>query len=132
MRRLMFYLVLGCILGVASAVTGVQSFSWSSRNGTVIRSVTYWHGYWRLLPLLYAALYGTMFYVVYRRLPLAWTLGWVGVIASAAAFIAGAWIGLIRQPYGWVGAIAATVGGIIVAVYWGSRWNQQRSYFIND
>jgi hypothetical protein len=132
MRQLMILLAIGCLLGIASAVTGVQSFYWSSHNGTAVSSVTYWHGFWRLLPLVYAAVFVFMFYVVFRRLPLAWTLGWFFTIAGALHFILFAWIGLLPQPSGWVGAIAATAIGIVVAIYWGARWYKQKSHFIAD
>src|SRR5438876_435352 len=132
MRQLMFFLIVGCLLGVASAITGVQSFYWSSRNGTIVSSLTYWHGYWRLLALVYASVLAFMFYVVYRRLPVAWTLGWFFIIAGAAHFIFFAWVGLLPQPEGWIGAIAATAGGFGVAIYWGVRWYKQKNYFIPD
>ena len=132
MKQLMFLLILACILGIASAFTGVQSFYWTSHNGTVVSSLTYWHGYWRFLPLVPAALFAVMFYAVYRRSPLAWTLGWIAILIGAAVFIAEAWLGLIYQPKGEVGALAATVGGIVVAIYWGVRWYKQKSYFIPD
>jgi hypothetical protein len=132
MRQLMVLLVIGCLLGIASTITGVQSFYWSSHNGAVVSSVTYWHGYWRLLALVYAAMCAFMFYAVFRRWPLAWTLGWFFIIAAAAHFVAFAWIGLLPQPKGWLGAIAATAGGIGVAIYWGVRWYKQKSYFIPE
>ena len=128
----MFLLIAGCLLSVASAITGVQAFYWSSRNGTIASSLTYWHGYWGLLALVYASVLAFMSYVVYRRLPLAWTLGWFFIIAGTAHFIFFAWVGLLPQPSGWVGAIGATVGGIVVAIYWGARWYKQKSYFIPD
>jgi hypothetical protein len=132
MWPLMFFLLVGCLLSLASANTGVQSFYWSSRNDTVVHSVTYWHDYWRALPLVYAAFFAGAIYGVYCRLPIAWKLGWLYLILAAAHFIAFAWIGLLPQPQGWIGAIAATVGGIGVAIYWGARWYKQKSYFIPD
>jgi len=125
----MLLLILGCVLAIASAVTGVQSFYWSSHNGTVDSSVTYWHGPWRWLTLVYAAIFAAAFYGVYRRRPIAWKLGWVFLVIGAAHFIFAAWVGLIHQPYGWVGAIGATVGGILVLAYWGIWWQRQREYF---
>jgi hypothetical protein len=34
-----------------------------------------------------------------------------------------AWLGLIHQPYGWVGALGATVCVIAVTIYWGFGGN---------
>lgn len=107
-------------------------FTGVSHNGTVVQYITYWHDYWRALPLVYAAFFAAAFYGVYRRLPIAWKLGWLYIILGAAHFIFFAWVGLIHQPKGEIGALAATVGGIIVAVYWGARWYKQKSYFIPD
>jgi hypothetical protein len=129
MRVLMALLLLGCIACIASAITGVQAFQADSRTGTVI---SYWQGSWRWLALLYAAIFAVAFYSVYRRFPLAWKLGWVFLIAGAADFIIQAWLGLIDQPYGWVGGIAATLGGIGVAIYWGFWWRKQKPYFVPD
>src|SRR5438093_12186071 len=103
MRVLMALLLLGCAAGIISAVTGIQAVEADSRTGTVI---THWHGYWRLLALGYAALFALAFYSIYRRFPIAWKLGWVFLVAGAAEFIFQAWVSLIHQPYGWVGAIA--------------------------
>jgi hypothetical protein len=126
MRVLMTLLLLGCVAGIISAVTGIQAVETDSRTGTVI---TYWHGYWRLLALGYAAIFAFAFYGIYRRFPIAWKLGWVFLVAGAAEFIFQAWLGLIHQPYGWVGAIAATLGGIAVLAYWGIWWQRHREYF---
>jgi len=126
MRVLMTLLILGSVVCVFSAITGIQSFYTDSRTGTVI---TYWHGYWRLLALAYAAIFAMAFYSIYRRLRIAWRLGWVFLVAGAADFIFEAWVGLIHQPYGWVGALAATLGGIAVAAYWGIWWQRHREYF---
>ncbi len=132
MWALMFFLMVSCLAAVASAVTAVLSFYWSSHNGTVVHSITYWHGYWRVLPLVYAAFFAAAFYGVYRRLPIAWKLGWLYIIVAAAHFIFFAWVGLIDQPKGAIGALAATFGAIIVAVYWGVQWYKRKSYFMPD
>jgi len=44
-------------------------------------------------------------------------------------FIFEAWLGLIHQPYGWVGALGATVCVIAVTIYWGIWWQRHRDYF---
>ena len=122
----MALLLLGCLLCVVSAITGIQAFEASSRTGTVI---TYWKGYWRWLALVYAAIFAVAFYSIYRRFPIAWKLAWVFLIGGAADFIFEAWVGLIHQPYGWVGAIGATIGAIAAVAYWGIWWQQHREYF---
>jgi hypothetical protein len=126
MRVLMTLLILGVVFCVFSAITGIQSFYTDSSTGTVI---TYWHGYWRLLAFGYAAMFAMAFYGIYRRLPIAWKLGWVFLVGGAADFIFEAWVGLIHQPYGWVGVLAATLGGIAVVAYWGIWWQRHREYF---
>ena len=97
MRVLMALLLLGCIAGILSAITGVQSFYTDSRTGTVI---TYWQGSLRWLALVYAAIFAVAFYGIYRRLPIAWKLGWVFLALSVVQFIVEAWLQLIHQPYG--------------------------------
>jgi hypothetical protein len=129
MRVLMALLLFSCVACILSAVTGIQAFDANSRTGTV---VYYWHSYWRLLALVYAAISALAFYVVYRRYSIAWKLGWVFLIAGAAEFTLQAWLGLIHQPYGWVGAIAATLGGMGAAIYWGFWWRKQKDYFSPD
>ena len=129
MRGLMAVLLISCVICTVSAITGIQAFEADSRTGTV---VSYWHGYWRLLPLFYAAISALAFYGIYRHYPVVWKLGWVFLIGSAVEFIVLAWLSLIHQPYGWVGAIAATLGGIGVSVYWGFWWQKQKSYFFPD
>ena len=125
MRVLMALLLFSCVACILSAVTGIHAFDANSRTGTV---VSYWHGYWRLLPLFYAAISALAFYGIYRHYPVVWKLGWVFLIGGAVEFIVLAWLSLIHQPYGWVGAIAATLGGIGVTVYWGFWWRKQKSY----
>jgi hypothetical protein len=106
MRILMTLLLLGVVFSVLSAITGIQSVYSDSRSGTVI---TYWHGYGRLLALGYAAVLALAFYGIYQRYPFMWKLGFVVWYLSAADCIFEAWRTLLPQPYGWVGATAATV-----------------------
>ena len=122
----MTLLLFGAVFGVVSAITGIQSVHGDSRTGTVI---TYWHGYGRLLALGYAAVLALAFYGIYRRYPIVWKLGFVLWYLSAADFIFEAWRMLLPQPYGWVGATAATVFVPLVALYWASWWRKQRPYF---
>jgi hypothetical protein len=126
MRVLMALLILSCVLCVGSAITGIQAFEADSRTGTV---VTYWHGYWRLLALVYAAGSALAFYGIYRRYPIVWKLGFVVWYLSAAYFVFQAWWSLWPQPYGWIGATAATLFAPFVALYWASWWRKQRPYF---
>jgi len=44
-------------------------------------------------------------------------------------FIVEAWLGFIHRPYGWVGALAATLGGLAMLAYWGIWWQRHREYF---
>ena len=66
MRVLMALLLFSCVACILSAVTGIQAFDANSRTGTV---VSYWHGYWRLLPLFYAAISALASYDIYRHYP---------------------------------------------------------------
>ena len=129
MRVLMTLLLLGVVLTVASAITGIQSVVCNSRTGTVI---TYWHSYGRLFALGDAAVFALAFYGIYRRYPLVWKLGFVVLYLSAAGFVFQAWWSLWRQPYGWVGAIAVTVFIPLVTLPWATWWRTQRPYFLGN
>jgi hypothetical protein len=129
MRALMTLLILFCVFCIISAVTGIQTFETDSRAGTVI---SYYHGYGRLYALAAAAFFALAFYGVYRRSPITWKLGWLFLLAGAADLIFEAWLGLIHQPYGWMGALAAAAGVIGVTIYWGIWWQRHRDYFARD
>jgi hypothetical protein len=129
MRVLMTLLLLGVVLTVASAITGIQSVVCNSRTGTVI---TYWHSYGRLLALGDAAVLALAFYGIYRRYPLVWKLGFVVLYLSAADFVFQACWSLWRQPYGWVGVTAVTVCIPLVTLRWATWWRKQRPYFLGD
>ena len=126
MRVLMALLLLGCLAGIVSAITGIQAFDANSRTGTV---VYYWQGPWRWLALVYAAIFAVAFYGIYRRYPVVWKLGFVLWYLSAAQFIFQAWWMLWPQPYGWVGATAVTLFTPFVALYWANWWRRQKSWF---
>jgi len=126
MRVLMALLLLGCVVCIFSAITGVQAFEASSRTGTLI---TYWQGSWRWLAVVYGAIFAVAFYGIYRRFPIAWKLGWVLLIASAVDFIVESWLALIHEPDGWFFAVVATLLVIGVALYWGVWWRKQKHYF---
>jgi hypothetical protein len=126
MRVLMTLLILSCLFCIVSAVTGIQAFEAGSRGGAV---VIYHQGYGRLYTLVAAGLFAVAFYGVYRRSPIVWKLGWFFLFAGAADFVFEAWLGLIHQPYGWVGALGATVGVVAVTTYWGIWWKRHREYF---
>jgi hypothetical protein len=129
MRLLMALLLISCVACIVSAITGIQAFDFDTRTGAV---VAYWHGYWRLLALFCAAISALAFYGIYRRYPVAWKFGWVFLVGGAVECIVLVWLDVIHQRYGWVFAIAATLGFISVAVYWGSWWWKQKSYFFPD
>jgi len=126
MRVLMALLILGCLACLVSAVTGIQALEAGSRTGTVI---SYHHGYGRLYAVAAAVFFAVAFYGVYRRFPIVWKLGWIFLVAGTADFIVEAWLGLIHRPYGWVGALAATLGGLAMLAYWGIWWQRHREYF---
>jgi hypothetical protein len=126
MRVLMSLLLLGCVLSIVSAITGIQAFEADSHTGTV---VTYWPGSWRWLALIYAAICGVAFYGIYRRYPIVWKIGFALLCFSAADFIFEAWWMLLPQPQGWVGAVAVTLFLPLVALYWGRWWWRQKPYF---
>ena len=126
MRVLMALLILGCVACLVSAVTGIQALEAGSRTGTVI---SYHHGYGRLYAVAAAVFFAVAFYGVYRGFPIVWKLGWIFLVAGTADFIAEAWLGLIHRPYGWVGALAATLGGLAMLAYWGIWWQRHREYF---
>src|SRR5215831_19669242 len=127
MRVLMTILIFACVFSLTSAITGIQSFSADSRNGTV---VTYWNGYWRLLALAHAGFFAAAFYGIYRRHAITWRLGLAFIVLNSASFAFQAWRSLGTQPHGWVGALAATGGAAVVALFWGSWWWRQKSYFL--
>jgi hypothetical protein len=122
----MTLLLFGVVFSIVSAITGIQSVHGDTRTGTVI---TYWHGYGRLFALGYAAVLALAFYGIYRRYPVVWKLGFAVLYLSAADFVFQAWWALWPQPYGWVGATAATVVTPFIAFYWVSWWRRQRPYF---
>ena len=122
----MALLILGCVACLVSAVTGIQALEAGSRIGTVI---SYQHGYGRLYAVAAAVFFAVAFYGVYRRFPIVWKLGWIFLVAGTADFIVEAWLGLIHRPYGWVGALAATLGGLAMLAYWGIWWQRHREYF---
>ena len=125
MRILMALLILFCVLCIVPPSLVFRRSS-GLAYGTVI---TYHYGYGRLYALGAAVLSGVAFYGVYRRSPIAWKLGWLFLFAGAMDFIFEAWLGLIHQPYGWVGALGATVCVIAVTIYWGIWWQRHRDYF---
>src|SRR5436309_2340768 len=87
MRSIMAACVLLAIIGVWSAVTGIQSIA-SSGSGTVI---TYHHGAaTRLLAIAWAAVCAVVAYCVYRRHVFGWWLGWVIVAAAPLDIFYGA------------------------------------------
>ena len=130
MRVLMTMLIFAGVFCMLSAITGVQSFHYDSRTGSVI---THHQGYGRMYAVASAVFCAVAFYGIYRRYPLAWKLGWVALGAGAASFLIEALPSAMHQPQG--SAIASTaivLGAIAVMVYWGFWWRRQRSYFISE
>jgi hypothetical protein len=122
----MTLLIFGAVFCVVAAVTGIQSAYADSRTGTTI---TYFHGYGRLEALGFAAVLSLACYCIYRRYRIVWRLGFVALSLSAVQFIFDAWRMLRPQPFGWVGAAAATLVVPFIACYWIYWWQKQRSYF---
>lgn len=130
MRALQWFLVVGCIAGIASAITGVQSFSFDSSSGSQIGH--YGSTWQRIWGIATALICGLGAWGIYRRAPIVWPLGWVALVISAIWFVAEAAIMLLPQPYGWVGAIGAAVGAVLVVAYWGIWWQRHHEYFSPD
>jgi hypothetical protein len=127
MRALQWLLVAGCIGGLVSVVTGVQSFSFDSATGSqVSHYVTVWERVWGVVT---AVVCGLAAWGIYRRAPIVWPFGWVALVVSALWFVVEAAIMLLPQPYGWVGVIGAAVGAVLVVAYWGVWWQRHREYF---
>ena len=126
MRALQWLLVLGCIASIASAVNGVQSFSYDSATGS---HTAYFAGWDRLWAVASALVCGIGAWGIYRRAPIVWPLGWVALLVSALWFVVEAAIMLLPQPYGWVGVIGAATGATLVVAYWGIWWQRHREYF---
>ena len=126
MRVLMALLLFSCVACILSAVTGfrhstqIHAPAQSSAAGTATDDCC---------RIFYAAISALAFYGIYRHYPVVWKLGWVFLIGGAVEFIVLAWLSLIHQPYGWVGAIAATLGGIGVTVYWVFGGGQSHIFF---
>ena len=126
MRALKWLFVLGCIASVASAISGVQSFSYDSRTGS---HTSYFAGWDRLWAVASALICGFAAWGIHRRAPIMWPLGWVALVVSAVIFVVEAAVALLSQPYGWVGVIGAIVGAVLVVTYWGIWWQRHRGYF---
>jgi hypothetical protein len=128
MTVIVAFLLIGTVLYILSAITGIQSI-YTTRTGTII---TYWHGYWRLLALVYAAILALALYGIYRRYLVVWKIGFIVWYLIAAVCIFQAWRLLLPQPYGWVGATAVTVVTPLVALYWATWWRRQKDWFFGD
>jgi hypothetical protein len=129
-RVLLWLLVAGCIAGLVSIVTGVQSFSFDSVTGSQISHyTTVWERIWGVATALVCGLGA---WGIYRRAPIVWSIGWVALVVSALWFVVEAAIMLLPQPYGWIGVIGAAVGAILVVAYWGIWWQRHREYFSPD
>ena len=118
-------LVLIAVACVASAVTGVRYYEAGSTK-TVIE---YWHGYERLYAVGLAIFFAAAAYALYRRVPLAWKLGLIGVYAGMTVFVFLAWWHLWPQDGGWVGACAITIVAPFIAFREARQWQKYRSSF---
>jgi hypothetical protein len=82
--------------------------------------------------LLNVIIFAVGFYGLQWRARLTWRLGWF-----AGGFLLVEWLVLCLEPVllhpkpkGWVAVCLMMVGGFAVALYWGSRWKQQKSHSI--
>src|SRR6266849_3773067 len=86
----------------------------------------------RAISIVIGLSYAPLFYGIRRRLAVAWKFGWVVLIASFSSLIVEALASLkqIPQSGGWIASAVVTIGFAAVAIYWGSWWKRQKSYFI--
>src|SRR6266446_6024097 len=80
MRVIMTVLIFLAVLGLLSAITGIQSVHNDPVTGTVI---TYHHGLSRVWALGYAAICASACYAIYRKMMIAWWAGWIVFVVSA-------------------------------------------------
>lgn len=128
MRSLIAVCIFFCLLSVVSALTGIRTFHWSTSDGP---HITRQNGLGNTLWSIFSALlYASAAYGVHRRAPVVWKLGWAVLIMTFLEFTIGGVSSVLRQPGGWIGAAGILIGGVLVAVYWGTWWKRQRDYFV--
>jgi hypothetical protein len=129
-RTLKFALILFCVLGVASAITGIES-AHSDPSGTVITRHT---GFGRLFALAIAGVFAVAWFGVHRRLPIAWKLGWVVLAVSVFAFLFEtlSFAATLNGTERFVLSAGVVLGAFAVAAYWGIWWRRHREYFMPD
>ena len=73
-----------------------------------------------------------LFYGIRRRLTVAWSLGWVILIATFSWFLVEILTSIRQKPQSGGGGTAAIPAAImisVVAIYWGRWWKRQKEYF---
>ena len=121
MRALQWLLVLGCIASIASAVNGVQSFSYDSATGS---HTAYFAGWDRLWAVASALVCGIGAWGIYRRAPIVWPIGWVALLCKRSlvcgrgcdhASPAALWLGRRYRCCGWCYPCRRLLGHLVAA-----------------
>ena len=122
MRVLKVFCALVCLSSVARFVAVI--------HGSTITK----HGILVVIWLLIIALvYAFELYGIHTKAGFAWKLGWGILAATFLQFLVLAGSAALKAPetdYPWVAFGAVTVGGSLVALYWGFWWRRQKSYFV--
>jgi hypothetical protein len=131
MKRLKYLCLLGTLLLIAAALTGIQSVSTGS-SGTTI---TKFNGFGRIWCLAGASVLAAFAYGIHIRARMTWKAGFILLALGYINSVAGVVTAIYHAPQAkdvpstllFVGLVVLL--GAAVAFYWGLWWNRQRSYF---
>jgi hypothetical protein len=127
MSLLKALLILLCVMGLLSGITGIASIQMSSTETLVTR-----HDLWgRIFSIAFAAFFAGAWYGLHRRFITVWRIGWAFILFFFADFLYSSlsWSFTLTGSERWLlstGFVVVGLGFGVWAVVW---WKQKRSYF---
>jgi hypothetical protein len=131
MKLLKNLCILGSLVLIAAALTGIQSVSIRPSGTTIIR----FGNFGRIFAFAEAFVFAAFAYGIHIRVRITWkvgfvllALGYINLVVGAVAATYHAAL-VIDIPSFWLPTCLIVVIGAAVGVCWGLWWKRQRSYF---
>ena len=127
MNYLNIVILLISIAFLVSAISGIQSIEYNNGKTTI----EYFSGYGRILPIFLAIIFGSLFYLIQKKIKFGYIAGWIVLVGFyICSLILGIGYSIAESgPIKLILIIFSIIAITLLFLYWAKFWKRQKGYF---